>query len=297
MARSLPPLKALRVFEAAARLRSFTAAAQELNITHSAVSQQIRALEDFIGQPLFAREARGVALLPDALGYFSEVQASLERIAQATAHLKRPRQARQLRLCATPSLAMKLLIPGLADFQRLYPEIDVEVSTLGRQFIDRADAAHDLIIQHGPMQRPDHVCLPCLEDSYVPVASPRFIARHRLRRPADCVGHPLLKVSGCLDHWTQWFGLAGVEVPSMLPGPVFDHHFLSMQAASNDLGLALAPWCLLAEDIQAGRLQPIFEQPRLPNAGVHGLFRPDSPAAPRARLFLDWLARPNKEYA
>ncbi|AUL20566.1 LysR family transcriptional regulator [Bordetella holmesii] len=297
MARSLPPLKALRVFEAAARLSSFTAAAQELNITHSAVSQQIRALEDFIGQPLFARAARGVTLLPDAQAYFADVQASLERIAQATATMKQPRELRQLRLYATPSLAMKLLIPGLADFQRLYPEIDVEVTTLGRQFIDRADGSQDLIIRHGAMHKPDFVCQPCLEDSYVPVASPRFIASHRLRRPADFVGHPLLKVRGCLDLWTQWFGLAGVDVPSMLPGPVFDHDFLSMQAASNDLGLALAPWCLLAEDIQVGRLQPIFEALRLPNAGVHALFRPDSPAAPLARLFLDWFARPNKEYA
>lgn len=186
---------------------------------------------------------------------------------------------------------MKLLIPALAEFQLQHPTVDVQVSTLGRQFIDRADATHDLIIRHGAMQRSDHICLPCLDDYFVPVASPRYIARHRLKRPADCVSHPLLKVSGCLDHWSQWFGLAGVEVPSMLPGAVFDHHFLSMQAASNDLGLALAPWCLLGEDLQAGRLQPLFEQPRLPNAGVHALFRPDGAAAALARLFVEWLAR------
>lgn len=290
MARSLPPLKALRVFDAAARLGSFTAAADELSITHSAVSQQIRALEEYIGQALFAREARGVALLPDAQAYFAEVQASLARIEQATAALKGARPARQLRLCATPSLAMRLLIPTLADFQRQHPDIEVEVATLGRPFIDRADGAHDLIIRHGPMERHDHVCLPCLDDYYVPVASPRYIARHRLRRPADCVGHPLLKVAGCLDHWTQWFGLAEVAVPAMLPGPVFDHHFLAMQAASNELGLALAPGCLLAEDLQADRLRPLFPALRLPNSGVHALFRANSPAAPLARRFVDWLA-------
>lgn len=99
MARGLPPLKALRVFEAAARLRSFTAAADELSITHSAVSQQIRALEDYIGHPLFAREARGVALLPDAADYFAEVQGCLDRIEQATSRIKSPRVARHNCVC------------------------------------------------------------------------------------------------------------------------------------------------------------------------------------------------------
>ena len=286
---SLPPLKALRVFEAAARLRSFTAAADELSITHSAVSQQIRILEDHVGQPLFAREARGVALLPCAQAYFPEVQASLERIAAATAKLRAPGFTGTLRVCATPSLTMKWLIPRLSCFQALHPGIDVQLTTQGRSFLDRGgDAGSDVLLRHGYMAHAELSCVHCLDDFHVPVASPRFIELNRLAAPADCLGHPLLKVAGA---WTT--GRAGSRWPrSTCPRncpPVFDHHFLCMQAAMNDLGIALAPWCLLQDDIAADRLRPLFAQPQLPNAGIHALYRPDGPAAAAAQRFIDWL--------
>lgn len=291
MARSLPPLKALRVFEAAARQRSFTAAADELSITHSAVSQQIRILEDHIGRPLFAREARGVALLPDAQDYFSEVQACLDRIANATALLKSPQAPRSLRVCTTPSLAMKWLIPRLSGFQALHPDIDVQLSTLDRHTIDRADAGHDLVLQRGAMQRADHTCVRCLDDYDLPVASPRYIERNRIYTPADCLGHPMLKVARLMDNWPRWFEIARVAVPAQLPGPSFDHQFLCIQAAMNDLGLALAPWCLLEDDIRADRLRPLFGGLRLPNAGVFAQYRSDGPAAGLARQLIDWLSQ------
>lgn len=288
--RRLPPLKALRAFEAAARHANFTAAADELSITHSAVSQQIRLLEDYLGQPLFAREARGATLLPHARDYFAEVQASLDRIASATAALKSPHQRSSLRVCTTPSLAMKWLIPRLAGFQALAPQTDVQLLTLGRQFFDQAEAGNDVLIRRIPMQRPDHTCVRCLDDHLVAVASPRFIERHRIASMADCLGHPLLQTAGGLENWPRWFELAGVRVPPQLPGPVFDHQFLCMQAAMNDLGLALVPWCLLEEDIRADRLRLVFPEPRLPASGVYALYRTEGPVAAPARQFVDWLA-------
>ena len=247
--RALPPLKTLRAFEAAARLANFTAAADELSITHSAVSQQIRLLEDYLAQPLFAREARGVVLLPHARDYFLEVQACLDRISTATLTLKSPGAPRILRVSTTPSLAMKWLIPRLADFQDWEPGVEVQLSTVNS----------------------------------------RFIERQGFRKPADCLGLPLLQVQGCMDDWPHWFGLAGLQVPSQLPGPVFDHHFLSAQAAMNDLGVALAPWCLVEDDIQSGRLQPLFEQPRLTGAGLYALYKTDNPVTTTAKRFVDWL--------
>ena len=289
-ARVLPPLKALRAFEAAARHANFTAAAEELSITHSAVSQQIRILEDYLGEPLFTREARGVLLLPHAREYFAEVQASLDRIAAATAAVKAPDARRTLRVCTSPSLAMKWLIPRLAGFQSLVPGVDVQLSTMGRQFIERADASNDVVVQRMPMQRAEHTCVRVLDDYLLPVASPRFVQRHRMHAVADCLGHPLLQVSGGMDAWPQWFALAGLQVPSQLPGPVFDHQFLCMQAAMNDLGIALVPWCLLQEDVHAGRLRPLFAQPRLLGSGVYAQYRTDNPQAGLARQFIDWLA-------
>lgn len=287
--RVLPPLKALRAFEAAARHANFTAAAEELSITHSAVSQQIRLLEDYLGQPLFAREARGVLLLPHGREYFAEVQASLDRIAAATEAIKSPGRRRTLRVCTSPSLAMKWLIPRLGGFQALVPGVEVQLSTMGRQFIERADASNDVVIQRMPMQRPEHTCVRVLDDYLLPVASPRFIQNNRLHTAADCLGLPLLQVSGGMDAWPKWFGLAGVEVPAQLPGPAFDHQFLCMQAAMNDLGIALVPWCLLQEDLHADRLRPLFDHPRLHSPGVYAQYRTDNPLAVLARQFIDWL--------
>ena len=289
--RVLPPLKALRAFEAAARHANFTAAAEELSITHSAVSQQIRILEDYLGHALFTREARGVVLLPHARDYFTEVQASLDRIAAATVALKSPGDRRTLRVCTSPSLAMKWLIPRLAGFQALVPGVDVQLSTMGRQFIERAEATNDVVIQRMPMQRPEHTCVRCLDDYLLPVASPRFIQNNRIYTVADCLGHPLLQVHGSMDVWPRWFALAGLDVPPQLPGPVFDHQFLGLQAAMNDLGLVMAPWCLLEEDIRADRLRPLFARPRLPGPGVYALYRTESPLAGLARQFIDWLGQ------
>ena len=287
--RVLPPLKALRAFEAAARHANFTAAAEELHITHSAISQQVRMLEAYLGQPLFAREARGVQLLAHAHTYYQEIQASLERIGSATQAFKSPPSRKLLRVCTTPSLAMKWLIPRLSGFQALVPDAQVQLSTLGRAQIERADLDNDVVLRHQPLQRPHLVSVHCLHDYLIPVASPRYIQSHRLYRHADCLGHPLLQVRGHMTAWPQWFEQAGVQVPPELPGPVFDHHFLSLQAAMNDLGLAMAPWCLLQEDVQADRLRPLFAQPRLHDYGLYASYRAEGPALALATQFVQWL--------
>ena len=287
--RVLPPLKALRVFEAAARHANFTAAAEELHITHSAVSQQIRQLESFLGKPLFAREARGVQLLPQAHSYFLEVQACLDRLSSATHTLRFPAAAQVLRVCTTPSLAMKWLIPRLSAFQLQVSAVEVQLATESRQRIDKVEGRYDVLIRRGPMQRAEHTCIRCLDDYLLPVASPGFMQKHRIYRAADCLGHPLLQVSSSMEAWPRWFGLAGVEVPSQLPGPSFDHQFLCLQAASNDLGLALAPWSLMEEDIRADRLRPLFAKPRLPDLGIYAMYRTDSPQASLVRQFVEWL--------
>ena len=287
--RVLPPLKALRAFEAAARHASFTAAAEELHITHSAISQQVRVLEEYLGQPLFSREARGVQLLAHAHSYHQEIQSCLERIAHATQTFKSPLPCKVLRVCTTPSLAMKWLIPKLAGFQAWAPDAQVQLSTAGEPHTERADLDHDVVLCHQPVPRPDLISVHCLHDYVIPVASPRYIHSHRLYRHADCLGHPLLQVRGHMSAWPQWFEQAGVQVPPDLPGPVFDHHFLSLQAAMNDLGLAMAPWCLLQEDVQADRLRPLFAHPRLHDFGLYASYRSEGPALALATQFVQWL--------
>ena len=160
-----------------------------------------------------------MALLPCAQAYFPEVQASLERIAAATAKLRAPGFTGTLRVCATPSLTMKWLIPRLSGFQALHPGIDVQLTTQGRSFLDRGgDAGSDVLLRHGYMAHAELSCVHCLDDFHVPVASPRFIERNRLAAPADCLGHPLLKVAGGMDYWPRWFALARSTCPRNCPG-------------------------------------------------------------------------------
>ena len=165
----------------------------------------------------------------------------------------------------------------------------MQLSTAGRQFFEQSAASNDVLIRGQPMQLPDHTCVRCLDDYLVPVASPAFIARNRIQAPADCLGYPLLQVAWAMDSWPRWFDVAGVQVPTKLPGPTFDHHFLCLQAAMNDLGVALSPWSLLEEDIRADRLRPLFAKPRLGGAGVYALYRTDSRSAALAKEFIDWV--------
>lgn len=295
MARNLPPLRALRVFEAAARHCSLTLAAEELHITHSAVSQQIRILEDYFGQPLFTREARGVTLLPQARPFFDEIQACLQRIETAAIEL-RPSLRPTLRVCSTPSLTMKWLIPKLPSFQQVHTESDIQLSTLDQRSMDRGLIAVDLIIRDTPVQWPGHTCLKFLDDFCAVVAAPRFLLRHRIRSPIDCIAHPLLKVSGQTGDWQQWLALGGVDAPSALPGAIFDHHLLCIQAASNEFGLALSPWSLLEEDLQEKRVLPVFAKPTLPNAGLYAIYKSSSTVIEHIQHFIAWMSSQGNPY-
>ena len=146
----LPPLKALRVFEAAARTRSLTLAAQELHITHSAVSQQVKLLEAHFGQPLFVRGPRGVEATAQAKLFYEEVRASLDRIALAAEQFAQAGAVRSLRVSATPSFAVRWLLPRLSSFQIANPRIQVLIST-SVEGLDELKEPFDLIIRRSPM--------------------------------------------------------------------------------------------------------------------------------------------------
>jgi LysR family glycine cleavage system transcriptional activator len=289
MARRLPPLKALRVFEAAARHASFAAAADELSIIQSAVSQQIRLLEDYLGQPLFRREARGATLLAAVRPSYQEVHECLDRIADAAMLLRPPSQKLPLTVLATPSLALKWLIPRLSDFQRSAPMAEVLISTQDRQELSTGQSRPDVVLSHLPLQNTEYSCMRCGNDSLRPMASPDFLARSRIHSPADCLSHALLHASGYEHAWGQWFKLALVDAPSQLPGAVMDHPFLCIQAAVNHLGIAMAPWSMTHDDVQLGRLQPVFDHLKLPGGGLFALVRLQSAQTQLAQQFVSWV--------
>ncbi|MDX1572172.1 MAG: LysR substrate-binding domain-containing protein, partial [Xanthomonadales bacterium] len=220
MNRDLPSFPAVRAFEAAARRLSFKEAADELHVTQSAISHQIKSLEAFLGIALFRRTSRGVALTPDGASYLVRVSEVLDHLASATYDIRDRHVAGTLYVRSTPAFASRWLVPRLNDFNRWYPDIELHVSTS----LEPANFVHDGVdvdIRFGIVASSDLHAEPLLESSRFPVASPGLIAGGPpLRRPHDLRGYILLH-NEVEDGWTQWFARAGVEHVEPDPGPRF----------------------------------------------------------------------------
>ena len=284
----LPPLKALRAFEAAVRTGSLTAAAVELSITHSAVSQQIKLLEHHFGQALLVRGPRGVEPTAPARQFCEETRASLDRIALAAAQLAQSGTVRTLRINAMPSISMRWLIPRLSSFQIANPRIEVRVVTSIEPFQELKDP-FDLIIRRTAMTKSGFECARFLDDISGPVAAPAYLKSHPVEHPADCLKHSLLHMGSRLDAWRRWFAQAGVSTPKRIEGPVFDHFFLSLQAASANLGIAIGSLALLEDDFAQKRLVSLFPQVVVRDDGYFALYRAPQRRDKALDLFVAWL--------
>ena len=273
MSISLPPLKALKVFEAAVRTKSLTVAAHELHITHSAVSQQIKLLEEYFGQPLFIRRPRGVEATEAALLFYGEVRASLDRIAIAAEQLTFAGKNRIVRVITAPSVAMRWLIPRLSQFQIDNPRIEVRVATtVSEKFEDMKDP-FDVVLWRNPLERSGFDCVRFLDDVSAPLASPHFLELHPVSKPQDLLQTSLIHLAARADAWQQWFQAAGVPVRKKIPGTSYEHFFLSLQAASTDLGVAMGTLALVDDDLAHDRLRQLFPQFVIHGQGFHILHR------------------------
>lgn len=297
MSSPLPPLKALKVFEAAVRTRSLTLAAQELFITHSAVSQQIKLLEEHFGQALFIRQSRGVEPTESALAFYAEVKASLDRIALAAEQLTLAGKSRVVRLIAAPSVAMRWLIPRLSQFQIDNPRIEVRVTTTMSEHVEDVKDPFDVILWRSPLTRHGYDCVRFLDDVSVPLASPHFLQSHPVPTPRDLLDMPLIHLSGRALAWSQWLAKAGITVRRKLPGTVYEHFFLSLQAAATDLGVAMGTLALVDDDLAHGRLVQLFPEAVLHGEGFHMMYRSGSHANPALKTFIAWLVQMGKQSA
>ena len=184
MARRLPPLSALRPFEAAARLESFSQAAAELHLTHGAVSHQVRALEEHLGTPLFARHGKRVTLTAAGRTFAERVRASLDELSAAAEALRARREDR-LTLSVLPSFASRWLMPRLIRFMDAHPKVEVNVIA-STALADFRNDEIDVAIRFGPGPWPPHDCEMFMEDEYFVVASPKLAAAAKLRTRATC---------------------------------------------------------------------------------------------------------------
>ncbi len=257
----LPPLHALRAFEAAARHLSFARAAVELNLTPSAISHQIRHLEESLGRRLFERRHRGLELTAVGRVYFPLVRGAFEQLAQATVLIggTGPELRNVLTISCMPSFAMVWLIPRLPAFQAAHPAIEVRLDTSSR-FVDFARDGIDVGIRFGTGHWPGVAAEFLFSETLFPICAPALIAaKGGLSRPDDLARFPLIHIMPYIDDWRLWLTAAGATGVDPDRGSRFDNNLAAYRAAEEGLGVAIGRGVLLEGPLASGRLVAPFE--------------------------------------
>ena len=290
----LPPLSSLRAFEAVARRLSFSRAAEDLHVTPGAVSQQIRFLEHHVGETLFARTRRSVALTEAAMKMLPEIQAGLETLSRALSSKSAHHSTKTLTLSVAPSFASKWLLPRLANFSDQHPDIDLRISaTVGLADFKRDKI--DLAVRLGRGTYPDLHTELLFGESLAPLCAPKLLeAKGRLRKPDDLRKHRLLhdtSIPGDSEQssWERWLALAGAKHVPAHRGTRFSLADLAMQAAIDGAGVVLGRMVLAEGDLAVGRLVRPFKV-TLPLDVSYFLVMPKgSVRRGEVHIFRDWL--------
>jgi LysR family transcriptional regulator, glycine cleavage system transcriptional activator len=288
----LPSLNGLRAFEAAARHLSFTQAASELNVTQTAISHQIRRLEEELGIRLFIRKNRALALTPQARDYLPGVRAAFNDLRLATDRLLRKDDDNVLTISTLASLAAKWLLPRLSTFQETHPGIDVRITT-STGLVDFRNGDVDAAIRYGRGHWPGVRADWLMADELFPVCSPSLLKGDRpLKCPQDLAHHTLLHTSGGYDDdWRLWLTAAGLpaDISSKPTAATFDLIFMTVQAAIDGIGVAMGRTSYVQDDVAKGRLVVPFKIALPADAGFY-LVSPEGAAEPlKLAAFRKWL--------
>ena len=289
MARArLPPLNAIKAFEAAARLGSFTRAAEELSVTHGAVSRQIRLLEEWLGTSLFLRTSRNAVPTRAGRDLLAEAGPALDRLASASLRVQSGGKAGGvLDISALPTFAMRWLIPRLPELQREHPALETRIvtaSTPAEQFRMEVD-----VVVSGPARQSGWVGSRFLGEAYLPLLSPGLMKERPLRAPADLGRHTLLHAATRRHMWLRW--LTAARVPDLKPArdQVFEHFYFAIQAAIEGLGVAMGPLALVGDELREGRLVAPIKEPAIRTRGYFVYAPETSSEAPAIAAFRKWL--------
>lgn len=286
----LPPLQWLHTFRAVMEAGSFAGAAKLLNLTPSAISHQMRALEGMLGRPLFLRVKRTVVPTEEALTYSASIGESFARLVTATSRVASGIGVRRLPIHASPSLATCWLAPRLGEFLREHPTIDIalfaghEPARLGQDGI--------LVdIQYARPVPEDCEAVSLGEELIVPLASPAFIARHQLAAPSDIGRVPLIHSVRCVVQWDQWSARYAPLVPLNPRGPHFDRGHLAIAAAVDGLGLALESMIHARDLLQRGDLALPLGPVGIAAVAHRLLYRREDRDNPEITAFVNWIVR------
>lgn len=285
-ARSLPPLNALRAFEAFGRRGRMTLAADELCVTHGAISRQIRQLEDHLGVAVTEGPRNNLALTEAGL---TLAQALTQALDQIEAALPRPAGAgdETLVVSCLPTFAMKWLIPRLPGFVAAHPDIPVRIVESNGPFDFRADGIDLAIRMRLPNAPPstDADVTPFLKHYVGPVASPDLAAQ--VQDVESLADLPRLHTRTFMESWSEWESAAGITAPPAAVNREFDHYFYMLEAAAAGLGVALSPFAFAEKDLASGRL--VAPLGMIPGQAQVCALTPKGKATRAARRFRDWL--------
>lgn len=285
---ALPPIANLQAFEAVARRRSFALAAAELHLTASAISHQISRLESQLAIRLFERSAHGVRLSPAGEHYLLHVGAALSAIAAATDNLRQGIR-NSLYVHSAPSIASLWLMPRLHRFAQAYPEIALNLSAAHTPS-DFALGQADIDIRYGIPQWGDLIVEPLFEEAIIPLASPTFIKAHKLKRVEQLLEVPLIQSNVSVVQWSDWFSrFTKLRAPNRFPVR-FDRAQMSLDAATQGLGVALESVVNAGGHLADGKLKAVFGMNQAIRVKAHFAVYPERHGKrPSVEAFLSWL--------
>ncbi|MFO1414500.1 MAG: LysR substrate-binding domain-containing protein [Burkholderiales bacterium] len=285
----LPPLKGIVAFEVVARLGSINKAADELNVTASAVSHQIANLEGFVGRQLFTRTSRGLVLTAVGERYRNDVTGALALLASAAQNARSSEGVEVLRIHVAPSFASLWLMPRLPAFLNQHPDLRVQLSAAFSDS-DFARGEVDLDIRYGAVRGGDLSVETIFPEEILPLANPDLMSRITVRLPSDLLAHPLILSAVNVVQWPRWFAANGVPLTPGTYALTFDRTYLALDAAVQGLGIALDSGRLAETYLQNGQLVPVFSDRKAISVHAHHLVFPKAHGKwSKVERFVQWI--------
>jgi len=288
MLRRLPPLNALKAFEAAARHESVSAAARELFVTHGAVSRHVAKLEEYLGTRLFVREGSHLKLTHDGEAYSAGLSQVFDQLHALTAVRVAGGKSDTLRIGCYPTFADKVLIPRLAQFRQVFPDIGFQIET-SHNALDPHDLEVDVAIRLGTGDWPDLACHYLFDEELVPVGSPSLLCGRKLTDARDFEHLVLLHAQHRPNDWENWLRSAGLTQVDAHGGMRFDHSGMVYQAAINGLGIAMAQTAHVREELAQQRLVPFADSPMKTKRAYYLVHLPSRARDPVISAFVRWF--------
>ena len=291
MRRTLPPIRDLSCFEAVVRNRSVTRAAEELNLTQSAVSRRIASLEGLLGERLFVRDKQRLIPTAAAEDYADELRKLLNGIEVATTKaLTHGRKGGALTVACLPTFGSRWLVPRMSGFLEKYPSIDINLISKIRQFDFEHEAVH-AAIHFGNAHWPGATLEYLMDEFVVPVCAPSLLGGEPLKRAEDIRGMALIQHTTRPNLWHDWLEYVGVSGANGRVGPKFEYYSLVIEAAVAGIGAALLPDMLVRREIESGLLMSAFDAPMRCEEAYYIAYPDKYRDNPNVLCFAEWIVQ------